>query len=81
MRNELKKSFDSTMTPAKEYKVNEEKESEHENDETAQSAETSQSAETGQPAETGQSAVETLVQNIQSDEPPIETKVGLQLFQ
>ena len=65
----------STKTPVKEYKFNEEKESEDENDETEDevSGDEEDSAE-------NQSADETLIPNRQSEEPPVETKVGFKLY-
>ena len=66
----------STKTPVKEYKFNEEKESEDENDETED--EVSGDEEEEDSAE-DQSADETLIPNRQSEEPPVETKVGFKL--
>ena len=59
------------MTPLKEYKFNEEKESEDENDETEDegSGENEDSAE-------DQSVDETLIPNRPSKEPPAETMVS-----
>ena len=67
----------STKTPVKEYKFNEEKESEDENDETEDEVSGDEEAEDS--AE-DQSADETLIPNRQSEEPPVETKVGFKLF-
>ena len=67
----------STKTPVKEYKFNEEKESEDENDQTED--EVSGDEEEEDSAE-DQSADETLIPNRQSEEPPVETKVGFKLY-
>ena len=66
----------STKTPVKEYKFNEEKESEDENDETEDEV----SGDEEEDSAEDQSADETLIPNRQSDEPPVETKVGFKLF-
>ena len=66
----------STNTPVKEYKFNEEKESEDENDETEDEV----SGDEEEDSAEDQSADETLIPNRQSDEPPVETKVGFKLF-
>ena len=61
----------STKTPVKEYKFNEEKESEDENDETEDEVSGDEEED---------SADETLIPNRQSEEPPVETKVGFKLY-
>ena len=66
----------STKTPVKEYKFNEEKESEDENDETEDEV----SGDEEEDSAEDQSADETLIPNRQSEEPPVETKVGFKLY-